>query len=446
MTSIRRFLYGSLSMLVAGAALLTGAATYLIAYHEVNELFDAQLAQNARLIGLLTSSENFRLDPTIIHDGRFHARFEHDVAVQRWSAEGQLLLASASVPQKPLAEFREGLSTREIDDNVWHVFTQHMPDGVWLMVAEKGDMRDELARGAALAVAVPYVMAVPVILLLVTLAVRRGMKPLGALTSALRRRDDRNLQPLRTDAAQVDELLPLEKALNQLLLQLQHALEREQRFTADAAHELRTLLAVLKLHADNARTLSDPDEVQASLVALQAGVDRATRMVAQLLALARVDHAADAALSAPTTVMPVIRQVLADLTPMAERRGQSLQIDGDSSNGWRVPLRAEALDILFRNLVENALRYSPAGGSVTVRAEVKGDCIRILVEDDGEGIPPNLAQRVRERFFRVANDGEGAGLGLSISSRILDLAGGSLDFIPRQRDSRACAVVSLPLA
>lgn len=446
MTSIRRFLYGSLSSLVAGAALLTGVVTYLIAYHEVNELFDAQLAQNARLIGLLTSSENFRLDPTVIHGSGFHARFEHDVAVQRWSPEGQLLLASASVPQTPLAHFREGLSTREIDDDVWHVFTQHMPDGVWLMVAEKGDMRAELARGAALAVAVPYVIAVPLILLLVTLAVRRGMRPLAALASALRRRDDRNLQPLQTDAARVEELLPLENALNQLLLQLKRALEREQRFTADAAHELRTLLAILKLHADNARSLSDPDEVQASLAALQAGVDRATRMVAQLLALARVDHAEEAALSVPTPVMPVIRQVLADLTPMATRRGQSLQIEGDAPNGWRVRMRAEALDILFRNLVENALRYSPAGGTVSVRAEHDRDRLRIMVEDEGEGIPPDLAQRVRERFYRARNDGEGAGLGLSISTRILDLAGGSLAFRARDGGVRACAIVSLPLA
>ena len=242
------------------------------------------------------------------------------------------------------------------------------------------------------------------------------------------------------------ELKPVAEALNHLLGRLEEALAREQRFTADAAHELRTLLAVRKLHSENARRLADPDEANHALEQLDAGVERATRMVNQLLALARLDPEEDVAISGPCVVAPVARQVLADVHPLASERGQHLELD-EQAAGLRVRLREEALEILLRNLVENALRYSPGGGEVrvTIRRDGAGR-VELEVRDDGEGVPPELAWRVRERFYRGTREGSGVGLGLAIVERILELAGGAITFEQRDGEHRARVRVTLPAA
>ncbi|MCB1836169.1 MAG: sensor histidine kinase N-terminal domain-containing protein [Alcanivoracaceae bacterium] len=445
MMSIRRFLLVAIAVVMAGTSVAVSVATYVEAYHEVDELFDGHLAQQGRILALLAESSAGQLDPAILHASSPGHYYERYVAIQRWSAEGSLLLASASVPEVPLASFAAGLSRTQIAGEDWHVFTQRLSNGDWLMVAEGARAREELVHGAALAVVTPFAIAVPLALVLMALVIGRGLRPLSALQRAVRARDSSNLQPLVTSASNVAELAPLEQAINGLMAQVMAALAREQRFTADAAHELRTLLTVLKLHAHNAANLKKHDDVQASLAQLQAGVDRATHMVTQLLSLARLDPEDADALKQATPLLPVVRQVLADLMPLAERRHQQLDCEGVEA-APTVLLRREALDILLRNLVENALRYSPADTNVSVTARVQGDQVRITVEDEGEGVSAEQAGRVLERFYRGRHDGQGAGLGLSIVSRILTLAGGELAFIPRDSTQKAHVVVTLPRA
>lgn len=445
MISIRRFLLVAIAVVMAGTSAAVSVVTYVEAYHEVDELFDGHLAQQGRILALLAESSAGQLDPAILHASSPGHDYERYVAIQRWSAEGSLLLASASVPEVPLANFAAGLSRTDINGDRWHVFTQRLSNGDWLMVAEGARAREELVHGAALAVVTPFLVAVPLALLLMTLVIRAGLRPLSSLQRAVRSRDSSNLQPLQTSASNVAELAPLERAINGLMEQVMAALAREQRFTADAAHELRTLLTVLKLHAHNAANLKSREDIEASLAQLQAGVDRATRMVSQLLSLARLDPQDAGALKQEAVLLPVVRQVLADLTPMAERRRQNLECEGVAPS-LSVLLRREALDILLRNLVENALRYSPAGTDVSVSAMTVGDRVQITVEDEGEGVSAEQAERVLERFYRGHQDGQGAGLGLSIVSRILTLAGGDLLFMPRDSSQKARVVVTLPRA
>lgn len=445
MMSIRRFLLASIAVVMVGTSIIVSVVTYVEAYHEVDELFDGHLAQQGRILALLAESSAGVIDPAIMRPSSPGHYYERYVAIQRWSAEGNLLLASASVPETPLASFTAGLSRTEINGDRWHVFTQRLSNGDWLMVAEGARAREELVHGAARAVVMPFVIAVPLALLLMALVIRRGLRPLSTLQRAVRARDPGNLQPLETSAVNVAELAPLERAINELMAQVMAALAREQRFTADAAHELRTLLTVLKLHAHNAANLKSREDVHASLVQLQAGVDRATRMVSQLLSLARLDPEDADALKEKSALLPVVRQVLADLTPMAERHRQNLECEGVEAS-LSVLLRREALDILLRNLVENALRYSPADTDVSVLATTAGDRVKITVEDEGEGVSAEQAERVLERFYRGRQDGLGAGLGLSIVSRILTLAGGELLFIPRNSTQKARVVVTLPRA
>lgn len=440
--SMRRFLLVSLVGAISGLGLLVTAAVYRQAFHEVEELFDAQLAQNGRLLSLILSTQTGSMDPFVLpHTGAGH-KYERYVSVQRFSARGDLLMSTIAMPSEPLAPFEAGLSRRRHGDRIWHVFAQQLPDRGWLLVGEEEHVREELAREIALVMVAPYLLAVPLVLLLVWLALGRGMRPLATLAQIVSRRDDQRLDPIETGIA-VEELAPLVTALNELFARVRDAMAREQRFTADAAHELRTLLAVLKLHAENARFLTDPQERQASLDSLQQGVDRATHMVAQLLALARLDPAADSPAGVQVTpVAPVCRQVLADLAPEAERRGQQLGASMDEH--CQVALPAAALDILMRNLVNNALAYGPEGGGVDIEVTAAGPMVRLAVSDDGDGISPESAGRVCERFYRGHTDVAGAGLGLSIVSRLVELAGGTLRFSARSAGQRASVVVELP--
>lgn len=444
--SIQRFLSWSIALLVFAASAVAMMAAYWQAYHEVDELFDAQLVQHTRVIALLSASAQMsNLDPAVMHSVGPGHPYERYVAIQRWNASGDtLLLSSESAPEKRLAPLAQGLSVSRWPDGVWHVFTVRLPTNEWLMVAENGQARRELAQGSAVAIIAPFLVVIPLVLLLVTWVIRRGLRPLVDLQQAVSKRGDTNLEPLRTSARAVSELAPLELAISGLLDQLQGALAREQRFTADAAHELRTLLTVLKLHADNARTLTDPNEVAESLKQLQSGVERATRMVAQLLDLARVDPQNRGALLARTAVAPAARQVMADLMPLASKRDQSLFFDAPDQAVF-VHLKEEALHILLRNLVENALRYSPEQSCVEVRLSVADQSAEISIIDAGSGVSEDMAARVTERFFRGHHDGLGAGLGLSIVARIVELGGGKLAFHPASaRPARV--TVTLPLA
>ncbi|MGB1220764.1 MAG: histidine kinase dimerization/phospho-acceptor domain-containing protein, partial [Alcanivoracaceae bacterium] len=400
MFSIRRFLFASLVLGVLFVGALVTLAVYDQAHHEVEELFDAQLAQKGRILSLWLPFSDAPTDPLVLSDTVRGHKYERYVAVQHFSAQGDLLITSPSMAETALMRppFTPGLSVQHLGDHAWHVFAQPLPGGGWLMVGEREEVRQELARNAALALVLPWLLGIPFLILAVVVALRRGLRPLQSLTGAIASRDDSNLQPL-DEGANVAELQPLVDALNRLFLRVEQGLLREQRFTADAAHELRTLLTVLKLHASNARDLPDEQERRASLTALLSGVDRATHMVAQLLALARIDPQVDQG-GEPVAVLPVLRDVLAQLMPQARERGMDLVLEADEAQGVCVRIPGESQAMLYRNLVENAIRYAPEGSDVQVRASVAPGAVHISVVDAGPGISPALAERVCQRFYR----------------------------------------------
>lgn len=467
MFSIRRYLLITLLSVAAVSMVATAWLSWREAVNEVEELFDAQLAQSARvLVATLTTRPLLmeeRADDTVIFPvwrpvgkatGDTDDEEERDVATaghkyetrlafQLWEGAGErLLMRSENAPTVPLTGFTPGYSIINLGGERFHVFSV-LYQGLWLQVAQDDYMRGELAGRIALTTLLPHAVGLPLMAFLIWWLVKRGLRPLDALRQLIAGRGVRNLAPLAVSPASV-EVQPMVNELNDLLARLGASFERERRFTADAAHELRTPLAVLRIHAENALAGADNDERQRALEMLLRGVDRASRLVEQMLILARVEPEAALRQFEALRLNALVREELAALVPMAGRRDQDIDfveegefvVNGDSS----------LLGILVRNLVDNALRYSPDGSLVHVvlRRSAAGS-IELVVLDEGAGVPAEQADRVFERFFRgETGRGDGAGLGLAIVKRIVDLHGGTIRVRPRVGEQRGGFIVVLP--
>jgi two-component system sensor histidine kinase QseC len=355
-----------------------------------------------------------------------HSQYERSLRYQVWSRDGQLLLRSANAPDKVLT-LREGLSESiEQDGQNWKyyaVWDRHRDFRV--VVSEDYALRNRLVRSIALHVVSPLGLGLPVLLALIWLSIRRGLWPLGRLTQEIESRKSDSLQPL--DDAQVpNEVRPLVGALNHLLERVGQSLEGERRFTANAAHELRTPLAAIQAQAYLVRTAEIRSDRQDAVVQLQRGIERAIRLVAQMLTMARLDPQQSLPEVQPMDVNEVAKSVCADLAPLALQRGQTLELHAEPGLP-PLPGNADMVSMLLSNLVDNAIRYTQPGGHIQVYTRGEGKTLCVRVEDDGPGIPAHLRERVFERFYRVANaDQAGTGLGLTICQRIAALHGATI--------------------
>jgi two-component system sensor histidine kinase QseC len=380
--------------------------------------------RRANLIGWVYAP--FRMDELDLEhagDGR-HAR---KVAFQIWQ-DGELSLHSPSAPNEPLAEQKEGFSEREIDGRRWRVYsTRDAGRHIQIHVGERLDIRDKLAVELAENLLRPLLFGLPVLAVLIWLAVRQGLRPLDALAAEVAARAPGNLAPIEIGQNPA-ETRPLIERLNTLFARLGRSLEQERRFTADAAHELRTPLAGIRAQAQVALGAGDEASRSHALHAAIAGCDRATHLVEQLLTLARID-AAGSAPSETISLRALAQDVLADLAPQALEKGIALElVDGEDCE---VAGHGTWLRILLRNLLDNALRYSRTGDAVRVEIGREHGRPALWVIDTGPGIPEAERAQVRERFYRVLGTGErGSGLGLSIVQRIAEVHGGELRLLP----------------
>ena len=464
MASIRsRTLLLVLLLLTLTTSLLT-YKSYRDARHEIEELFDARLAQSARLLeGLLQGSEpestrqamQVALDQaadTVAEDGAQGGHpYESKLSFQVLDRLGKVQLESAQAPQEALprllAQLRDGGSRAEtsasmppmlmlarqlpgfhdlkLGANHWRVFMLHEPrKGFWILVGERDDVRGELVQKIALRSLMSEMLGLPLIGLLVWFAVGVGLKPLRQMAELLKQRDPDSLAPL-TLAPLPAELEPMNAALNRLLLQVNQLLLREKRFIADAAHELRTPLAVLRIHTQNALQAPDAEDREEALGQLEQAVQRATRVVAQLLTMARLEPKAVQMAMADIDLARLMRNELAELTPLALARQQELTFDLEEPGDYQLRADAPSLATLLQNLVSNAVQHTPLHGQIRVSLHAEPQCIRLLVEDNGPGVPLAQRQQLFERFYRQGA-GQGAGLGLSIAQRIVELHNGEI--------------------
>ena len=465
MSSLKRVLLVSLLSTIAVAAAISAVISYRASLVEANELFDAKLAQSARVLRAMVGHDldrhvaepqavvvrvlelDIEGEDEALATSEGHA-YETKLAFQVYTERERLLLRSENAPTSALAPLKRGFGRHVIEGDDWRTFVLRTNDGHWYLVAERDDIRSELAREIAVGTALPPLLALPLMAGLILVAVGWATRAIKRVADEVERRPAERLDPL--DAAGVPrELSGLVQALNRLFRRVGAALEREKRFTADAAHELRTPISALKLHAQNLAAAQEPCERAASARGLERGIDRCERLVTQLLELARLERSGLQLEARPLDLAVVVRQVVADLAPEALAREVEIECVGDAE----VPVAGDRvlLAVLARNLIENAIRHGPQRSLVSVRMAAGAGQALLLVRDAGPGIPAEQRARVFERFHREApGTTPGSGLGLSIVSRVaelhgarvelLDALGGGLEarvhFPPVQRSSR----------
>lgn len=352
--------------------------------------------------------------------------YETHIAYQVWSADfdgatHRLLARSSSAPERPFAPMEAGFSDHDLDDGMWRVFALRAGE-VWIQVGERTDARAELTAKLGWATGAPLLVGLVVVLLLNALLIGYGLAPLSEMTeriAARRPQDDRPLTLSRVPR----EMAPVLSALNALFERVRSTLERERRFIDSAAHELRTPLAALRIHAQNARRAEDATQRDKSLDSLLEGVARTVHLAEQMLAHSRAGRATH---DAPISLRDVVQDAVAQRQPSCAASGHRLSLE-NCADPLVLTADATGLSSMVGNLIDNAQRYAPVGTVISVQLARDGDRAHLTVSDAGPGIPPEMRERVFEPYFRIPGSaGSGTGLGLAIVREVVERLGGEI--------------------
>jgi two-component system OmpR family sensor kinase len=408
MSSLRARLLVWLLGAVVLLGALGGALVYRSALAEADAFFDYHLKQTALL---LRDQPVEYLGPSQLPA----TDAAYDFVVQVWTLDGVRVYLSRPHAELPTITTL-GLSTVKTGEGRWRVYGVQALTRV-IQVAQPMSVRQQRAAELALQTLRPFALLLPALALLIWLAVGRALEPLQRLTALVKARRVNTLDAL-PDAQLPDEVQPLVGALNDLLGRLSAARERERAFMADAAHELRTPLTALHLQIGALSRAGSEAERAEAMAGLEAGVQRASHLVEQMLALARQEPRAEAS-HVPVRLDDLAREVVGELVPLADARGIDLGVS--AAPAVTVSGDRQALGTMLRNLVDNAVRYAERGGrvDVSVGAPAAGAGPTLVVTDDGPGIPPEERARVFDRFYRRAGTAPpGSGLGLAIVQAI----------------------------
>jgi two-component system, OmpR family, sensor histidine kinase QseC len=445
--SIRRFLLFNLLTTVIATIIITAFGNYYIDCQAINDSLDSLLVETGSLLKTLTHTPHL-LTPSKLKaiQSQLNAapfpkkNFSHEIDLntnefvqkenrykfQLWDGDGKLLLSSPKAPTLPLIG-KPGLSDKILNGKKWRTFTIYdRQQGVILAIAEQYTSRYAMIRHMLIDDTYLTLLIYPLSGLFIWLIIGSGLKSIRFFAKEVAERAADHLDPVDLNEVPI-EISPLVDELNKLFLRLQQAFEREQRFAADAAHELHTPLAALKTQAQLALKASEPQECYTHLKQVIASVDRCAHVIQQLLTLCRLS---------PETIMPehftyinlarIAAEVIAQLAPQAVLKQIEIELIAKDSE-YKLLGNATGLHVLIRNLVDNAIRYTPRGGIVKVIIVNLPDAIFLQVVDNGTGIPSQLRARVFERFFRVlGNNAQGSGLGLAIVEQITKLHHGSI--------------------
>lgn len=400
-----------LSLVILVMAVPAGVFSFISAFREANELQDDQLRQVAALV-------NGRDLPLVTPapDSVGHiSDDESQVIVQTLGdASGQ---SSAAGRQLALpGDLPDGIQTVTVHQVPWRLYIRSIRSGQRLVVGQQTAVRDEIARDSGLRTVMPLMVLIPLLIGLISIMVRSMLRPISRLSQEVDHRDDQDIRPL-DDQHVPDEIRPLIASINRLLRRVAEAMDAQRRFLADAAHELRSPLTALSLQAENLAATELSPTSKARLIPMRQGLKRAKTLLEQLLTLARSQNTG---VSQATTLslQAILRRVMEDTLPLAEAKKIDIGVDADTD----VILLAPEVDVvaLIRNLLDNAVRYTPNGGSVDLRVRALDGMVTIEIEDTGPGIPEAERERIFDPFYRILGNGdEGSGLGLSIVKSIV---------------------------
>jgi two-component system OmpR family sensor kinase len=425
--SLRARLTCTLLIAFVAVGSLAMIAAYLNARQEVDEMFDFEI----KAVALSIDPTDFHATPRDIPDD--------EILVQVWSGGGTPVYASDPTLDIPRAA-AVGYSSLEGPSGAYRAYVRDV-GASRVQVSQSLASRRTLAVEYSLRLLAPLLLMVPLMGAAIWWLTRRSLLPVGQLGADLAARTDGVLDPIEMQNLP-EELLPLVGGFNRLLQRLKSAFDAQRTLVADAAHELRTPLAVVKIQAQTLERWNGASANAPALGALLEGVGRATRVVQQLLTLARHDAAALAA--ARVDLTELVRTTLADLLPLAAGR----QIDMSFENAGTVVSWGDrgALEALIANLVDNAIKYTPAGGRIRVALRADSHGIKLQVADTGPGIPPEQRLLVLDRFYRLpGSPGVGSGLGLAIAAAVVQRHGGNLS-LHDSADGGLAVDVTLPLA
>jgi two-component system sensor histidine kinase QseC len=406
--SIRLFLISGTVAILLLYNFIAAWRGYQSSMREAELLFDNQLLDLSRLVGSLDTA---RLTSEF--------RLGNNLAFQIWDGN-HLVAASWHAPAEPMNAFKSGFDFTNFDSYRWRTFTRlDERTARWIIVAERTDLRFVLAENVVLESVTPILLGIPIAGLLIWMIVGFGLRPLAQLSADLREKRAQDLSPLphRETPQELDQVV---QSVNGFIQRLDAALEREKRFSADAAHELRTPIAALKIQLHN--LAQETDAGSETFRQLQQGVDRMQHLVEQLLSLYRMTPSQFAANCTRLDLLALAQDVVARHYPLIEQKEQNVELDGSSAFiiGERF-----ALETLLANLLANAIRYTPAGGNIRLRVDKGDGKVTLTVADDGPGIPVAERERIFERFHRGVQFGadraSGAGLGLTIVKHVAEL-------------------------
>ena len=438
--SLQLQLLGGTLSLVAVIWIGLSAFAWREAVSEGDELFDAHLAQTAALLAVLSSDGSSEIPEELPSH-----RYARKVAFQIWNDKGKLLARSTSAPKDLLTEQVKGFSDRRIDHRSWRVYSLRDPRHHHLiLVGETLEARHAIGSELAKHLLTPLAVALPLLAMGLVLLMRHRFLPLRRLAMFIGQRSPERLDPI--DLGEVpSELHPIIEQTNRLLHRVSASIEQERRFTADAAHEIRTPLAAIRTHAQVAMAAKDTEEREHALALVIMASDRATHLLGQLLTLARLDSVSLAGGFVVCDLRNIAVEVIADLTPQALEKNVECMLD-EGASIW-VKGDPTLLAVLIRNLVDNAIRYSPAGTIVSVALNALHKGVRLQVSDQGPGIPPHERDRVLGRFTRLSgSDVPGSGLGLSIALRIAELHQATLTLDNGPGGAGLSVTVEIPMA
>lgn len=420
--------------------------TYIHTRAEVQRVLDNRLVEAARMVASLsgdfdTAGPNAR---TPFERPRANS-YNRQLSCQIWSLDGRLIGRSSQAPSEPLALAGTGFSERKISGEIWRVYSLADTDrGIRVLVGDNLSVRQGLVGDLMTGLLVPFVAAIFALALLIWAAVGRGLAPLREIAYSLRHRNPADLRPLGIKNAS-RELLPVVGAIDGLFGRLSALRENERHFIASAAHELQTPLAGLRTHAQIALMSVDEEIREKSLRRIQTSVDRTSRLVHQLLELAREEAVADVTSARWSSVTEIVRGLAEELAPELERKQIQIRCD-EAAQGAEVLIEEASLALALRNLIDNALQHSPEGKIIEIDFGMLGDKPCISVLDKGPGIHEEEIGRVTGRFVRGSKArGQGSGLGLSIVELVVTRAGGRLELTNRSNGGLA-ATLTFPAA